>query len=115
MEIGLSMDAARLPATWTGILVASPELTVDSALAAAWGRHRPLHPGAMIGAEDQRSLRHSEGERMQVAVHFEAAPFGAAKIGVRGERSEVGGCLPIVHLGWVLPLREGRKQGGSAQ
>jgi hypothetical protein len=107
-EVRLAFENSRGGDKWAANLVASREQGGDSDFGAALGFRRQLRDDFALGVEGQGSFRHAEGSEVVLAGYYERAQAFAFKFGVGGERGGNGDYAPMLRLGLVLRLRDGK-------
>jgi hypothetical protein len=107
-EVRLAFEDSREADKWAANLIASRERAGDSNVGAAFGFRHQLRDGFALGVEGQGSFRHAEGGEVLFAGYYEHAQAFALKFGVGGERGEDGAYAPMLRVGLVLRLRDGK-------
>jgi len=107
-EVRLAFEDSRDANKWAANLIASHEQGGDSDFGAALGFRRQLRDSFALGVEGQGSFRHAEGGEVLFAGYYEHAQTFAFKFGVGGVRGEDSGYTPMLRLGLVLRLRDGK-------
>jgi len=105
-EFRLAVENGKGKNKWGGNLILDREQGGETDVGAALGFRHKIGDAWSLGFEAQSSVERAAGAELLFGAYYDHEQNWVVKLGLGGKREEDGHITPMLHIGWVLLLKD---------